>query len=227
MSEEIINKDILETLETGDILLFDGEELESKIVEEFIMSKWSHVAIVIKDPDFLINHKEPINGLFVFESNGYYELDIEDNTKKFGVQISELNKYIEDYDGEVYVRKLNWNKTHEERNALFKQIYITMYNKYYDFHPLDLLDIIFHRLHIHIGILDTLVNPRHTDSLVCSSLVAYSYTCMGLLEQNTDWSLIAPQYFEDINELLDNAKLEDVICVKEYKEHNSWFCNIF
>lgn len=102
-----------------------------------------------------------------------------------------------------------------------------MYNKPYDYHPLDLLEIIFSNLHIHIGILDDLVNPRHTDAIVCSSLVAYSYTMMGLLDEKTEWSLIEPEFFEKINELENQACLEELNCIKAIPENNNnWSCII-
>ena len=42
-------------------------------------------------------------------------------------------------------------------------------------------------------------NPRKTDKFYCSSLVAYIYTELGLLDKNTRWTDIFPSYFSSEN----------------------------
>ena len=41
-------------LETGDIILFSGNYFISNIIEFITNSKYSHIAVIIKNPNFLM-----------------------------------------------------------------------------------------------------------------------------------------------------------------------------
>ena len=57
-------------------------------------------------------------------------------------------------------------------------------------------------------------NPQKTSRFWCSALVGYIYTSCGLLNEETDWSILRPSDFsiEGQNLILNNnVKLDDKI----------------
>ena len=55
-------------------------------------------------------------------------------------------------------------------------------------------------------------NPQKTNRFWCSALVAYIYTKCGVLNENTDWSIVRPSDFSLMGENLKfnkNYKLSD------------------
>jgi hypothetical protein len=195
---EDINTSIYNTLITGDIVLFHGNGVLSNIVEWGTMGEWSHVGIVVKDPNFCID-VAPEKGLYLLQSDGKYEVDIESGKKRLGVQLVNLKSKIDEYDGSVFVRQLQrdaYERNDEEntfRNNLLKIPYKTLFEKTYDYLPLDLLVTM---LDAHgITILDGFVNGRHIDHIFCSALVAYVYCDLGIMNKDTNWSTCVPSYF--------------------------------
>lgn len=194
MTTEIIYDNLI----TGDIILFSGtDSIISDIVEIGTSSKWSHIGIVIKDPNFCVETDNP-KGLFLLNSNGKCEVDIESGKKRLGVQLVDLKKMIDDYDGIVVVRQLisEFSRNDEEnvrRNNLFREPYQTVFEKTYDYMPLDLIVAFLHKHGYTFA--DTLIDDRHTDRVFCSALVAYMFTVSGIMDKNTEWSLYTPDYF--------------------------------
>jgi hypothetical protein len=196
-----MNNDIIyDTLLTGDIVLFSGaNSIISNIVQITTSSIWTHVGIVIKDPDFLIKSEGKKKGLYLLNSDGNYELDIESNTYRYGVQLVDLKKKVDNYDGLITVRHLlKVNEKHdmkenERRNIMFKSAYQTVFEKSYDYIPINLLVTYLHN-HGYL-FADNWINCRHTDYLFCSALVAYLYTITGILEKDTKWSMCMPNFF--------------------------------
>lgn len=211
-----MNPSTFDTLETGDILLFNGRYFSSRIVEYFTNSLWSHVALVVKNPDFLMNRDGSSNGLFLFESSGTSIPDIDTGKLEIGVQIHDLKKYITEYDGDVYVRRLKCSLSNEQRTELIKSVYETLYNKKYDTGVCDLIDLVLHSRRSYFSrLFDYFSSPRNTNQLVCSGLVAYTYTICGFLKKTTQWSYITPSYFieeidGDLQEKVSLCNLEKV-----------------
>ena len=84
---------IRDTLQTGDILLFSGEGVISRVIQ-FISRSWmSHVATVYRQSD----------DVYCYESTSM-------SKGKNGVQISLLSNRIEGYKGKVWVRRLECNR---------------------------------------------------------------------------------------------------------------------
>ena len=83
-------------LKTGDLLLFDCENYSgsgfiSYFIKKFTQSNISHIAMVLKDPDFI---DPPLKGIYVWESNYEGKPDPQDGTIKFGVQITPNTRNI-------------------------------------------------------------------------------------------------------------------------------------
>ena len=219
-----MNNKIFDQLMTGDLVIFSGvNSILSDIVEISLSSIWSHIGIVVKNPNFLMN-KDTQDGLFLLNSDGNYETDIESGVKKIGVQINNLKQKINDYDGQIIVRYLltNTSRTSEEnerRNKLFTSGYQTIFDKPYDYIPLDLLITVLNDHHI--TLLDNVIDDRHLDHIFCSALVAYIYTSCDIMDKNTKWSLITPDVFvKDANKnyyLCNNYYLSPIQIIKDTK----------
>jgi len=205
-SNESNLKDIeWDKFDTGDIILFSGKNFWfSYMVEYFTGSPFSHIGIVLKNPTQI---DPKLKGLHLLESGEENVKDEVDNKKKFGVQIIPLEDKIKNYDGKVVYRKLNWSKNNMTRNILIWLIYQKIQNKPYD---INIFDFICAGLKLDIG------DKQKTNEFFCSALVAFIYTKMGLLKEDTNWTLWSPKDFNDKNlkNLEDFAFLESDIWIK-------------
>ena len=176
----------MECLETGDLLLFQGtKSVLDKAIEFFTGSKWSHIGIVLKDPDFL---PIPLKGYYLWESCDERFGDSETKKFKFGVEIADLKKVLdESIDNQnIYYRKVKFNIDPKELNVKLLNIYNDTQNKPYDIVPQDWID----------AYLQKDKHPQKTDRFFCSALVGYIFTKLGCLNDNTDWSIMRPCDFD-------------------------------
>ncbi len=188
-------------LKTGDLILFDnvGCNPISLLIKFFTKSEITHIAMVIKDPDFI---DPPLKGYYVWESNYEGTPDPQDGKTKFGVQITPLNEIYDKYKkdrGYVYVRRINCPNELLNTERL-KEVHSVVYDKKYDFYLKDLVDAIQGE--------DT--DPQKTSRFWCSALVGYIYTICGLLNKSTDWSILRPSDFTPSSDNLhfnDNVSL--------------------
>jgi len=176
-------------LNTGDVLLFDSKGsgimgLFSSLIKKVTKSNISHIALVLKDPDFL---DPPLKGFYVWESNYEGKPDPQDGKIKLGVQITPLEEILDDYrknKSKVFVRKLICYPNLFSKNNL-QEIHNVVYDKVYDINISDWIQA--------IGRKDN--KPQKTDRFWCSALVGYIYTKCGVLDPNTDWSILRPSDF--------------------------------
>lgn len=181
-------------LETGDLLLFSGQNTGffsyfSSLVKYGTHSNYSHVGMVLKDPTFI---SPSLKGLYVWESGWEGTNDPQDGNIKLGVQITPLYEMMKQYEGgKVLCRKIV-TKDNVFSNENLKEVHDEVYNKPYDIN-------IFHWLQ---GLLGKDFNKQRTDCFWCSALVGYIYTKCGLLDKNTDWSILRPSDFSIVGEKL-------------------------
>lgn len=189
-------------METGDILLFESnfEGLFgwwAYIVSFVTRSKYTHVAMILKDPIYI---DETYIGTYVIESGS------EKWEKKWGTIISPLEKVLKGNGHKhIYWRRLC---IEEDINEMMPVIYKTVMHKEYD---VNIFELIGNELKS-----EYLANPRELNKFVCSSLVGYMYTVLGLLPENTKWFFMQPKDFsyEQNPELkLIDCKLEPEICI--------------
>ena len=179
--------------QTGDLLLFSGNpSIVSRVIEFFTGSIFSHVAIVIKDPQFT---SPPLKGLYILESGLETIRDSENHRYKFGAQIVPLYNIINKYEGTVYYRKLNC-----ERNDNFclklAEAHSNVHNEPYDIDPIDMIKAV---LDIYDG------NNQKQTEYWCSALVGYIYSKLGFLPKDIPWTLLTPQQFSSNNTKKSNS----------------------
>lgn len=211
----------LENFNTGDIIIFSGNGIVPKAIRNVTKSKWTHVGMVLKDPDFLVK-TPPKKGLFLIESDMPCSdkpcVDIETGKHMFGVNIVDLEERIKYYDGEVAYRELKPTISRKQINDDFKIVYNTTYHKHYDWNPIDLINPAIHQfIHHRFWTLDIIfgIDRRRVNKFFCSALVAYTYTQMGLMSPTTEWSMIYPNYFANTNIFEDGSELGEIVQLKE------------
>lgn len=205
-----------EICETGDILLFNTRNYwYDRIIEKFTSSKFSHVGIILKNPDFL--DKKLSIGIYLLESGKEQFPDSIDDKFIYGVQVVDLDKVVEGYIsssqtkikmGNLYFRKLNCDRSKD-----FYSICSDSIKKVYDC-PYDLLpqDWIKSELHKYNG-----NKTQRLNTFWCSALACYLYVKLGYLNQETPWTLIQPTQFSFYEgrqlKLNDSVKLEPEILI--------------
>jgi hypothetical protein len=202
--------------QTGDILLFHHKNNFSSVIKglfslftDLIMwwtrSKYSHCAIIVRDPKFMGEEKK---GLYVLESSYENFEDIEDGEYKLGCELEKFDKVVGDYQkngGSVYWRKLNCerdNKFYEDLN----EAHSVLHNRPYD---LDIVDWVKVAFNINKG------NNQSKKRFWCSALVAYVYVKFGFLDKKTPWGLITAKMFgtekQDNKLVFKNCSLDNEI----------------
>ncbi len=170
----------IEKLQTGDMILYNGDYFISRIVEYFTHSIYSHVAVVIRNPFF---DNKFLDGIYVLESGYENTPDPENHRKKFGVQLTKLEDMMKKYMGKIFVRKLHCSRDGHFYRKI-QQIHSDVHNIPYDINPFDWIRA---DLNINIG------NTQKRNTYWCSALVAYFYVKLGFLDKDLPWSLISPQ----------------------------------
>ena len=122
-----------------------------------------------------------------WESNYEGEPDPQDNEVKFGVQITPLDEICDKYKGKnssISVRQINCPEKLLSSEIL-KEVHSVVYDKKYDFYLKDLIDAIQRKDR----------DPQKKDRFWCSALLGYIYTNCGMLNKETDWSILRPSDF--------------------------------
>lgn len=187
-----------DNLETGDILLFsDKKDFHSILIEKITNSKYSHVAMVLKNPTYI---NSELKGIYIIESSYENCVDAIDHKYKYGVQIQKLDDILIGFEGEVYIRKLHCNKDNHfytDLNIIYKDIKDIPY----DLNPFDWIKA---SLHLDIG------NTHKINKFWCSALISYIYVRLNLLPMSIPWTLVTPCELSstgDIDNLFINCTL--------------------
>lgn len=207
MTELSIQK-LLEECQTGDILLYNSHSVMGRIIEYCSFSKYSHVAIILRNPIYI---DPSLVGLYVLESGAENVPDSVTGKFTFGVQITPLENnlnYIKKHSyGNIYYRKLHCKRDSEFEGKLTEIVKIAK-GKYYDLH---LYDWIRAKFDLEIG------DQQITSRFWCSALVGYVYVQLGLLNKHLGWSLLAPKRFsayENACLSFENCSVDPEIYIK-------------
>jgi hypothetical protein len=189
MSKTAIKWDLMET---GDLILFHGEKFWfSYVVEWFSWSEFSHIAIILRDPVYI---KPELTGLYMLESGIEKFPDAVEHRVCYGVQIVNLQKVIDNYNGSIYTRKLTVPTTFRTNmEAVLTDVWNTIKDKTYDDNVWDLMKVLFQ---IKWG------NDNRYDKFFCSALVAFLYERFGYFRHEIQWDLIEPKDFDNTGRVM-------------------------
>ena len=169
-------------MRTGDIILYKQSPymtrwwLVDKLITTFTNSPWVHVGIVIKDPKWL-----DVKGTFLLESAWTGLPDSVDHKKHFGVQLVPLGERV--IPGCTFYREYVGKEIcHDE----LEKIYNEVKDKPYDINPVDWIEAF-------VG--HDFSDPQREYRFWCSSLVACVLTKLGIMEEDTDWTIVVPKFF--------------------------------
>lgn len=197
LNTEPINDDWFDKLikkhnfDSGDIILFQHQYQVKKWSDllfdtmDFItslatVSKYTHVGIIIKNPQW----RPDLKGYYFMESDRESFTDMEDDEIKMGVELVSLKEVLDkNRQNKLWYRKLHCNRDFVFNINLNKAQSIA-HNRPYD---LMINDWIKALLHLHIG------NEQRQKTFFCSAMVTFFYVKLGLLAEDTDWTIISPK----------------------------------
>jgi hypothetical protein len=195
-------------LKHGDLVLVNNKSSNYLFSMFLNMIKWgthsdyTHVAIIIENPIF---SEKTLNGKYVWQSSYDGCPDPQDNKIKLGVQLTKLEDFLEHYKNvNIFIRR--FSDTTLFTNEKLKKAHTIVYDKPYDIYPKDWIE----------ALIQNDSNPQKIDRFWCSALVGFILTNIGILQSNTDWSIMRPCDFALDGENLkyaSDAKLEQI----EYK----------
>ena len=179
----------MDTLETGDIILFRGNSWISYFLEWIGRSRYSHVGMIIKNPSFINDSLK--DGIYLLESGWNAIPDSEEHIIKSGVQLHLLSDILQNCDpGSVYVRCISCTRNHTFYEKL-DIIHQTIHNRPYDMNLWDWIRAAYH-LDIDGSIAPS--SSATTTQFWCSALIAYIFDKLELIEP-VNWSVVTPRDF--------------------------------
>ncbi|PTQ89986.1 hypothetical protein [Agitococcus lubricus] len=96
-------------LQTGDLVLFSGTSWSSRLVQVFTLSRWSHIALVVRLPEYP-------DQLLLWEVTRASKLhDIQHGQSMDGVQLVNLDAKLASYQGQVAIRRLKTKLNEQQR----------------------------------------------------------------------------------------------------------------
>jgi hypothetical protein len=178
-------------LDTGDIIMFTQKGPVLCLVECVLSSEYNHVGLIVKNPGKCIVTKNVLpDGLYVLESRTK-DVDVADGQEKLGVQLRHLDTVLEACDkGTVFVRHVDCVRDNDFRTK-FETAYSEVYNKPYD---LNLFDWVCGRLNITYTFKKE-DEFRKTNEFWCSAMASYVLCKVGVIQDNLNWSIVAPKDF--------------------------------
>jgi hypothetical protein len=181
--------------QTGDLLLYHGQKSwVSLAIERVSRSPYSHVAVLLRDPDWML----PDKGLFILESEMLTRgaPDAEDHKAKRGVQIrrlAELRDELASSTARVFYRRLRFDRSADPGFKLkLAHAHKLMHDRPYDLDPRHWFAAAQRRVVGGSG--GTATGFRDTRAFFCSALAAFLLLQLGLIEP-VDWSVVAPADF--------------------------------
>lgn len=190
------DKNNIDFLETGDIILYDTRWWYSKLIQYFSDGPYSHISIILKNPTWL--DEKLTDKYYILESGGEKFNDSETGKKIFGVQIVPFDKILNEYRnegyGNLYFRKLKTTKSMKELEEKIKNAYFQIQAKPYD---LDIFDWIKAYIETDKNINDKSLTKKYQNKnkFWCSALVSYIYVECGLLDKDIPWTIVSPNNF--------------------------------
>lgn len=180
-SDEWFN-DIDRMITTGDMLLFSGDSLSSKIIGFLTDSHYSHVGIVYQCP--LTKQK------YIWEIGNILDEELPIITRKGAdscdAHLIPMRTRIEKYEGNIMLRKLNKPIDQDVFTSIVAKMIGTPYNENFalSYNERFMTSI------IHIA-------GNNTEGLICSELVHLTYIRLGVMSNSTVSRYSVPNDFAD------------------------------
>lgn len=170
-----------DSLKTGDIILFSGKGLLSTGIKIGSSCHWSHVGMIVRfnKPDVvLLYQSSPLSKVH----------DYTHRAPKPGVQINVFSETCEHYDGDIALRRLNYDLSDTMLDALssFRQ---EMKHRSFETSTLEIIKAAYD------GPLGN--NEEDLSSLFCSELIAAAYQRMGLINYQLPSNEFTPRDFSE------------------------------
>lgn len=179
--EEVDAKTISSLVQTGDLLLFCGRGFTSNIVRYFTRSHWSHIGIVVR----LRGIPEPL----VLESTTLSASnDLFKGVPVRGVGLVPLAQKVEQYDGEVALRRRHGEPLSLSRQKMVERLALTLCHRPYKNFLLCHLRAQFYRRY-----------RKDYSAMFCSELVAEIYRRLGWLAADVCPKDFVPGHFGKID----------------------------
>lgn len=176
-------EDIRTDIQTGDLLIFDGDGLVSNVIKWSTKSSSSHIGVAYRDIATDI--------VYIFESTTLIR-GVKGSVK--GVNMIPLSTRLKAYNRPITWRKLNCPRTPEFHDT-FKEFRAKHRNKLYEQNILELaLSAVDPKM---INVLDKLHNKDDDSTLFCSELVALLYKAWGFLPKDLQANEITPADCDD------------------------------
>lgn len=192
---------VRDELDTGDIVLFSGKGLISAGIKWSTSSRWSHVGMILKLPEY--------DFVTVWESTTLSSTnDLDTNSARKGVQLVPLSARISDYDGAIAIRRLLGAAHTGDSVKSLMQFRREVAGRPYEESELELIKSAYD------GPLGK--NKEDLSSLFCSELVAEAYQRMGLVTYAKASNEYTPADFSEKNQLaLISGALGEELIIKD------------
>lgn len=198
--------DIKDTLKTGDIILFSGQYEMSKLVQTIEDSKWSHVAMVMRLPEY--------DFPLLYEATDLVNLpDLLHNDYITGPKVVDLKKRLETYGDDLVPYKAPVYSIRRLEKPLPADSSKKLKDLLNELHGLpnpSSLDMVLGTLlgrYLHI--------KSDSKSITCSGFIALTYEHLGLIKGDMPINGYAPKDFSTDGDLkLINNSLSNEILIE-------------
>lgn len=212
MSKKLKYEDVVKNINTGDLILFAGKDIDSKIIKKFIKTKWCHIGVAIKIPDWDI--------ILLWEYSPTATLsDSLHGIKRRGVQIVPLERRLHEYNGEFSIRHLK--EVDIEDEPLLKKTFVNykkeVHHRYRDHGMVNGWKF---RIEFAIDAIKSIFMKKSTNkkAINCAHMVAELYQRMGLLDKppkgKNSWEFTPKDFTDEANIFLRRGYLSDQVDIE-------------
>jgi len=177
----------INSLQTGDLVLFSGKGFVSILIKILTLSKWSHCGIVIAD-----DPRYPFPLLY-------------ESTANIGVHVIPLKKKIALYNGTVAIRRV----IHPN---YIKRLHLSLYRSKVKGTPFESDNL---QMLASSRFFKFLRRDRCVKGLFCSEHVAECYQALGWMRSDVPSNWYSPRYFSKVKNFLHGVSLGQIQDIKK------------
>lgn len=206
-------EDLVDSLETGDLVLFKGSGVGSVLITTFT-GRWSHVAMVYTK---CVDRENKVVLLWESVSHPDECLDVPTQTFKDGARLVDLRQRLLKSDSPYYgiVKVKIPSRLRRGIQLRFEQFVKSEIHKPYEPNRMNLVRVAFD-----CGLLGH--NERTKDSYFCSKLIGETLAYVGVVSPDVNSSLICPTDFWDYTLKLHNGcRVQTLIFMPRIKQQAS------